>query len=152
MDGPWFPPSFESQFPDVKYGEALLPAGKGGSVSVVGGEDIVMFQQSQNKAAAAEFMRYMLSLDVQMQMATVGQMPVLSATTDSTNLAKLPAYFSVFLEQLKTAQARTPIANWTKMEQILTDAGTAILNGSVTPQAGLDAAAAQIDPLMPASQ
>lgn len=149
MDGPWFPPSFEAQFPDVKYGAAPLPAGKGGSISVVGGEDIVMFQQSQNKEAAAEFMRFMLSLDTQMQMATVGQMPVLTATTDAANLAKLPTYFGVFLEQLKTAQARTPIANWTKMEQILTDAGTAILNGSVTAQAGLDAAAAQIDPLLP---
>ncbi len=152
LEGPWFPPSFASQFPDVQYGTALMPAGKGGSISVVGGEDIVMFQQSQNKAAAAEFMSYMLSLDVQMQMASVGQMPVLQATTDSANLAQLPEYFGIFLEQLKTSQARTPIANWTKMEEILTNAGTAILNGTVTVQAGLDDASSQIDPLLPVAQ
>ncbi len=149
LDGPWFPPSFSQQFPDAEYGMALMPAGKGGSVSVVGGEDIVMFQQSQNKEAAAEFLRYMLSLDTQMQMASVGQMPVLQATTEADNLAKLPEYFGIFLQQLQTAKARTPVANWTKIEQILTDAGTGILNGTTTAQEGLDAATAKIDPLLP---
>ena len=148
LDGPWFPPAFESQFPDAKYGMALMPAGKGGSVSVVGGEDIVMFQQSQQKEAAAEFMRFMLSMDTQMQMGSIGQMPVLSATSDPANLAKLPDYFGIFLQQLQTAKARTPVANWTKMEQILTDAGTGIINGTTTAQDGLDAAAAKIDPLL----
>lgn len=149
LEGPWFPPSFKQQFPDVKYGMALMPAGPGGSISVVGGEDITMFQQSKNKEAAAEFIRYMLSLETQMQMATVGQMPVLTASTSSENLSKLPDYFGIFLEQLKTAQARTPVANWTKIEQILTDAGTAILNGKGTVQANLDDAVSKITPLLP---
>jgi len=152
LDGPWFPPSFATQFPDVKYGMALMPAGKGGSISVVGGEDIAIFQQSKNKAAAAEFIRFMLSMDTQMQMASIGQMPVLKATTQGDNLAKMPAYFAIFLQQLNTAQARTPVPFWTKMEQMLSDAGTAILNGTVTPQAGLDDAAAKIDALFPKTQ
>ncbi len=75
LEGPWFPPLFGSQFADKEYGMALMPAGDGGSISVVGGEDIVMFQQSQNKAAAESFMRYLLSEDVQLKLATTGQMP-----------------------------------------------------------------------------
>ncbi len=149
LEGPWFPPSFKTQFPDVQYGMALMPAGKGGSISVVGGEDINMFTQSKNKEAAAEFIRFMLSMDTQMQMASVGQMPVLTATTDSANLSKLPDYFGIFLQQLKNAKARTPVPNWTKIEQILSDDGTAILNGKMTPQAGMDDAAKKIDPLLP---
>ncbi len=152
LEGPWFPPSFGKQFPDVKYGMALMPSGKGGSISVVGGEDITMFQQSQNKEAAAEFIRFMLSMDTQMQMATVGQMPVLTASSQGDTLQKLPDYFGIFLEQLKNAQARTPVANWTKIEQIISDNGTAILNGKLTPQAGLDDAAAKVDPLLPKAQ
>ncbi len=148
LEGPWFPPSIKSQFPDLQYGMALMPAGKGGSVSVVGGEDIVMFQQSKNKEAAAEFMRFMLSLDTQMQMATVGQMPVLKTAAEGDNLAKLPEYFGIFLEQLQTSKARTPVATWTKIEQIITDTGTGILNATTTVQAGLDAAVAKIDPLL----
>lgn len=148
LEGPWFPPSFKGQFPDVKYGLALMPAGKGGSVSVVGGEDIVMFQQSANKEAAAKFISFMLSLDTQMQMATVGQMPVLKASSEGENLAKLPEFFGIFLQQLETSKARTPVANWTKIEQFITDAGTGILNGTTTVQEGLDAAVVNIDPLL----
>ncbi|HTX80110.1 MAG TPA: extracellular solute-binding protein [Longilinea sp.] len=148
LDGPWFPPSFKSQFPDVKYGMALMPAGKGGSVSVVGGEDIVMFQQSKNKEAAAKFIDFMLSIDTQMQMASVGQMPVLKAANEGDNLAKLPDYFGIFFKQLENAKARTPVSNWTKIEQIISDAGTAILNGTTPVQQSLDGAVTQIDPLL----
>lgn len=148
LEGPWFPPSFKGQFPDVKYGMALMPAGKGGSISVVGGEDIVIFQQSKNKEASAKFVSYMLTLDTQMQMATVGQMPVLKAASEGENLSKLPDFFGVFLQQLETAKARTPVANWTKIEQIITDAGTGILNGTTGVQDGLDGAVTQIDPLL----
>ncbi len=147
-EGPWFPSSFGSQFPDVEYGMTLMPAGKGGSVSVVGGEDIVMFQQSENKEAAAKFISFMLSLDTQLQMATVGQMPVLKASTEAENLSQMPEYFGIFLQQLNTSKARIPVANWSKIETIMTDTGTGILNGTTTVQEGLDAAVTQIDPLM----
>ena len=44
----------------MKLAGTTIPAGPGGSVSVVGGEDIVMTKSSKNKAAAAEFTRFML--------------------------------------------------------------------------------------------
>ena len=34
-----------------------MPAGDGGSISVIGGENIVMFENSENKEAAMEFLR-----------------------------------------------------------------------------------------------
>lgn len=148
LEGPWFPPSFAGQFPDVEYGMALMPAGPGGSISVVGGEDIAMFQQSKNKDAAAKFISFMLSLDTQLQMATVGQMPVLKVSSEGDNLAKLPDYFGIFLEQLATAKARTPVPNWTKIETIISNYGTAILNGTTPVQEALDAAVSEIDPLL----
>jgi multiple sugar transport system substrate-binding protein len=148
LDGPWFPPAFEKQFPNKQYGLAPMPAGKGGSVSVVGGEDIVMFQQSQHKEAAAEFIRFMLSMDTQLKMGSIGQMPVLKASTEGDNLKQLPAYFSAFLDQLKTAKARSPHPAWSKMEEILTNAGSAILSGTTPVQKALDDAAAKMDPLI----
>jgi len=151
FEGPWFPPYFDKQFPEVKYGLALIPAGDGGSVSVVGGEDIVMFQQSTKKEAAAEFMRYMLSEDVQLKWAGQGQVPVLKSAIDS-DIIKNHAFFGVFLEQLKTAKARTPHPLWSKMEEITTNVGNAILNGTVVTQAALDEAAAKIDVLLTPAQ
>lgn len=151
FEGPWFPPSFEKQFPDKEYGLALLPAGAGGSISVVGGEDIVMFQQSTKKEAAAEFMRYMLSEEVQLQWASQGQVPVLKSAIDSDYI-KDHAFFGIFLEQLKTAKARTPNPAWSKMEEITTNVGNAILNGTGDTKALLVEAAAKLDALLAPAQ
>lgn len=148
IEGPWFPPIFQGQFPDKQYGLALMPAGKGGPVSVVGGEDIVLFQQSTQKDAALEFMKYMLSEDVQLKMVSTGQMPVLKSAIDSDTIKNHP-YFGIFLEQLKTAKARTSHPNWNKIEEIMTNTGAAILTGKVDVQKGLDDAVKQIDLLLP---
>lgn len=148
LEGPWFPAMFEAQFPEKEYGMALLPAGGGGSVSVVGGEDIVLFQQSQNKDAAVKFLEYLLSEDVQLQLATTGQMPVLKSVIES-DFVKEHDFFGIFLEQLETAKARTPHPNWSRIEEIMTNTGTAILNGTVGVQEGLDEAVQLMDPLLP---
>jgi multiple sugar transport system substrate-binding protein len=148
LEGPWFPALFEGQFPDKEYGLALMPAGVGGSVSVVGGEDIVLFQQSQNKAAAIRFLEYLLSEDVQLQLATTGQMPVIKSAIDS-DFVQNHDFFGIFLEQLATAKARTPHPNWSQIEEILTNTGTAILNGTISVENGLDDAVEMMDPLLP---
>ncbi len=145
LDGPWMFPIFGKAYPNFKLKTALVPAGPGGSVSVVGGEDIVMSQSSKNKAAAAEFIRFMLSPWTQTQMAHAGQMPVRSDV--SKQLTKINAYFGIFAQQLKTAQPRTPSPNWSKIDTILGNAvATAIKGGSV--QGALDDAAKQVDALL----
>ncbi len=126
LEGPWFPPAFGGQFPDKKYGMALMPAGKGGSISVVGGEDIVLFQQSTHKEAAMEFMKFMLSEETQLKMVSTGQMPVLTSAIDSDTI-KNHEFFGIFLEQLKTAKARTPHPNWSKIEEIMTNTGSSLV-------------------------
>ncbi|MBI5290269.1 MAG: extracellular solute-binding protein [Chloroflexi bacterium] len=146
LDGPWMPPLFASQYPDKAIDFALMPAGKGGPISVVGGEDIALFQQSQNQEAAAEFVRYMLSPETQLALAEAGQVPVRADVADQA--VKAHPYFQIFFDQLKTARARLPHPNWPKIESILTDAGQVILRGEKTPQAALDEAAAKIDPLL----
>lgn len=147
LEGPWFPPIFEGQFPSKPYGMALVPAGAGGSVSVVGGEDIVMFQQSQNKDAAAEFIRFMLSEETQLKLATVGQMPVLTSVIETDEIQN-HAFFGVFLEQLETAKARTPHQNWTRMEDAYNQAGSAFLSGELTFEQALGETATYIDSLL----
>ncbi|RPI32899.1 MAG: extracellular solute-binding protein [Chloroflexota bacterium] len=147
LEGPWFPPIFDGQFPDKPYGMALKPAGEGGSISVVGGEDIVMFQQSQHKEAAAEFIRFMLSEEVQLKWATAGQMPVIASVVDTDEI-KNHAFFGIFLEQLKTAKARTPHPNWSKIEEAYNQAGSAFLAGELTFEEALGETAKLVDGLL----
>jgi multiple sugar transport system substrate-binding protein len=145
LDGPWMFPIFAKAYPTFKLKTATVPAGPGGSISVVGGEDIVMSQSSKHKAASEAFIRFMLSPWAQTQMAHAGQMPVRSDV--SKQLTKINAYFGIFAQQLKTAKPRTPSPNWAKIDTILGNAvATAIKGGSV--QGALDDAAKQIDGLL----
>jgi multiple sugar transport system substrate-binding protein len=145
LEGPWFQPFFGT---DKAYGYALMPAGPAGSVSVVGGEDIVMFQQSQNKEAAAEFIRFMLSEETQLTLTQVGQMPVIESALE-TDTIQNHDFFAIFLEQLESAKARTPHPNWSKIEETYTLAGGAYLLGEMSFEDAFGEAAAVIDGLLP---
>ena len=78
LEGPWMPGIFNNQFPELTFSFTPVPAGPAGSQSVVGGEDIVVFNTTENKEAALAFVRHMLSEETQLAMGKVGQMPVLS--------------------------------------------------------------------------
>ncbi len=145
LDGPWMFPIFRSAYPEFKLQTALVPAGAGGSVSVVGGEDIVMTKASKHQQAAEQFIRFMLSPWAQTQMAHAGQMPVRTDVTKQ--LTKINAYYAIFEQQLRTARPRTPSPNWPQIDTILGNAvATAMKSGNT--QGALDSAAHQIDGLL----
>lgn len=145
VDGPWMPAIFAAQYPDFQYGLANFPAGPGGSVSVVGGENIVLFEASKNKEAALAFMQFVTTPAPQLDMATTGQMPVLAELTTSTDV---PEYFPTFLTQLQTAQPRTPSPAWPKIDEAVGNAVLLALTGELDAQSALDDAAATVDELL----
>ncbi len=145
LEGPWMPGIFANQFPDLEYELAPVPAGPAGSASVVGGENIVVFKQTQNKEAALAFTRFMVSEEAQLAMGAVGQMPVLESLASH---AALPDFYGVFQEQLKTAKARTPVPAWPKIDEAVTNAVLKALRGDASVQEALDEAATQVDALL----
>jgi len=146
-NGPWTYPIIQGQFPDKQIYAAPFPAGEAGSIDVVGGEDVVLFKQSKHPAEAMEFLRFLLSSEYQLKMAETGQIPVLLDAANSDYMQDHP-YYPVFMEQLKTARARPAHPAWSKMDEIITEAGQLILRQEMTPQAALDQAAAKIDALL----
>jgi len=146
-NGPWMYPIFEAQFPDKELHASLFPAGDGGSINVVGGEDIVLFKQSEHPEEAMEFIRFVLSPQYQLKMAEVGQLPVRLDLIESDYIKNHP-YCGIFLEQLRTSKSRTAHPAWQKMDEIITNAGQLILRGEKMAQEALDDAAAQIDALL----
>jgi multiple sugar transport system substrate-binding protein len=146
-NGPWTYPILEGQFPDFTFSATAFPAGPGGSIDVVGGEDINLLSQSKHPEEAMEFIRFLLSQEYQLKMLEVGQIPVRSDIMETDAVINHP-YVGAFLEQLKTSKARTAHPAWSEMDQILTDAGQYILREEKTPQQALDDAAAAIDALL----
>jgi multiple sugar transport system substrate-binding protein len=147
LDGPWMYPIAEAQYPDFKIQATQMPAGEGGSISVVGGENVVLFSGSKHPEEAMEFLRFTQSDDYQLKMSEVGQLTVIPALLENEYFQNHP-YYSVFLTQLETAKARTPHPAWSQMEEVLSDAGQLILRGEASPQEALDAAAEEIDALL----
>jgi multiple sugar transport system substrate-binding protein len=145
LEGPWMPGIFKNQFPDLKYEYATVPAGPGGTASVVGGENIVVFKATDNKEAALAFTRFMVSEEAQLAMGKIGQMPVLQSLAGN---AELPDYYPVFQEQLKTAKARTPVPAWPKIDETVSNAVLKALRGEAEVQVSLDEAATAIDALL----
>jgi multiple sugar transport system substrate-binding protein len=146
LDGPWMFPIFAKAYPSFHLRTTLVPEGPGGSVSVVGGEDIVITQSSKHKAAGETFVRFMLSPWAQTQMAHAGQMPVRTDVTKQ--LTKINSYYGIFIKQLKTARPRTPSPNWPKIDSVLGNAVAAAIKGSESTQQALTDAARQIDALL----
>lgn len=146
LDGPWMYPIFASQYPDFTLNAAQVPQGAGGSISVVGGEDIVLTQSSKNQAAATEFMRYMVSEEAQLAMAKVGQMPVLANLGDK--LTSVNAYYAPFVTQLATARPRPVTPAWSEIDAMLQDEVRSALKGDKSVKSALDEAASKADALL----
>jgi multiple sugar transport system substrate-binding protein len=146
LDGPWMYPIFQSQYPDFTLKDAPVPAGAKGSVSVVGGEDVVLTKASKNKPAAEAFLKYLLSSDAQLAMAKVGQMPVLKDL--GSKLTDIQPYYAQFATQLQTAKPRPVTPAWTQIDSILQDDVRAAIKGDMTVKAALDDAATKADALL----
>ncbi|WP_024286509.1 extracellular solute-binding protein [Cellulomonas sp. KRMCY2] len=149
LDGPWMRDIWTGQYPDFTPIYAPVPAGDGGSVSVVGGEDIVIPASSSNQDAAAEFVRFTQSDEFQLAMAQVGQMPVVESAGSAA--AQADPFYEPFATQLATAKPRLAIPQSSEVDTILSTELTPAFDGSTTVQVALTRAAEQIDALLASS-
>jgi ABC-type glycerol-3-phosphate transport system substrate-binding protein len=146
LDGPWMFAIFGSAYKNTQVAGTTIPAGPGGSISVVGGEDINMTHTSKHKNEALQFLRFMDSPWAQNQMARAGQMPVIKSLT--AKLVKIHPYYSIYLKQIATARPRTPSPHWNQIDQILQTEIAKAFKGDESVQQALTSAASQIDPLL----
>lgn len=145
LEGPWKTAELEGAYPDFKYGTSDMPAGAGGSHSVLGGEDIAMFKGADTEGAWL-FMKFMTSEFAQTEMAKCGQIPVNKTALESDTVKD--AAFAPFLEAITTAVARPPVAAWSEIDNALSVAMTDIIVNGADVQATLDALAAEVDAML----
>ncbi len=145
LEGPWKSAELAGAYPDVAYGTAPIPAGAGGSVSVLGGEDIAMFNTA-NQEAALKFIQFMTGEYAETEMAKCGQIPVNKAALESDTVKN--AAYAPFIQAIQTAKARPTVAAWSEMDNALTAAMTAVVTGEKTAQQAMDELAVQFDALL----
>lgn len=83
----------------------------------------------------------------QIQMAKAGMIPTTLSAMEKVDVSESP-YVEVYMEQLKTANPRTPSAEWSTIEDILNRAFEEVLRGAKTAQSALDDAATENDQLL----
>lgn len=151
LDGPWKIAEMAGAYPDFKYATTGMPAGDGGSVSVLGGEDISLFNTSADasvKEAAWKFAKFMTAEFAQTEMAKCGQIPVNKTALESDTVKN--AAFAPYLEAIKTAKSRPTVASWSEIDSELNAAVTSVVNGEKTAQDAMDELATKVDGLLAA--
>ena len=139
FEGPWAPFNEEEQIVP-----ALIPTYNGKSASVVGGENVVMFTASDKQEAAWQFVQFMMTEEVQLMLLEVGVIPTLKILRGSEQVQADPKW-SVYMEQLESAQSRIPTPQATAVGQYWSDAMNMIFLEGTDVQQTLTEAAALID-------
>jgi len=150
LDGPWMSAIWQGQYPKFKPTYSQVPAGPGGSISVVGGEDINVTTASKNPDAAMKFIKFTQSADYQLAMAKTGQMSVVKSL-DAQEASSVPA-FAPYIKQLQTAKPRPSVPQAPAIDTVLQDELTKAFQGKVSVQDALTKAAGQIDSLLTATK
>ncbi len=143
-DGPWFFTSVETSF---KKQATILPEGDGGSVSVVGGEGVVMLEGTKYKEESWVFMQYLMSDEAQLKMAKAGVIPATQTALSLMNTDE-NEFLGAFIEQLETAQSRIPSENYIEIDNLLGQVFERVIRGDSTAEELLPEVAKTIDTLL----
>lgn len=146
-DGPWFY-SIQDKSVTSKDTIAQMPSGSAGSISVVGGEDLVMFANGKHKDAAWTFMNYLAASEFPQKTMALDSdcLPTYLPVANLSDITSDPV-MKVYIEQTKTAWARIPNAHFSKMDDDISKGFEKVFRHQGTPQAVLDDLAKQLDAL-----
>jgi len=148
-DGPWFFSLIGDADTKDKMIPALIPAGPDGlSHSVIGGEDLVIFNGAKQPEAAWKFVQFLTSTEIQLLLAKqTGQIPTNKEAAQSPELQDV-WYLKAYIDQLENAYARTPSANANKINDAIGAAFESVFRGKAKSKEALDKAAALVDKLL----
>jgi multiple sugar transport system substrate-binding protein len=147
FDGPWKYAELRGGHSDfTDYATTTMPKGKGGSIQVLGGEDISITSEA-NADYAWKFVKFMTSEFAQVEMGKVGQIPVNKTALNNEEITSIKD-FTVFLEAIKSSRPRPAISDWSKVDQLINDAFTVAMIGNKSPEEALKEAAQNIDKLL----
>lgn len=149
-DGPWGVNTYKTMKPPFTgYGLAQLPAGAGGSASIVGGEDLAIAAGGHNIPATIKFVKFLTSPFAQVAMAKAGDMSAYA--TDAKAEVKAEPYLKVFATQLLTAKARPVTAGYAQLDTDFSNQLQEVLAGKESVSQAMNTAAKEANSALAAS-
>jgi multiple sugar transport system substrate-binding protein len=148
IDGPWAVPTYR-QDKFTGYGMALFPAGSGGSVSTVGGEDLVIARDAPHLADSIKLAQFLAGRYAQLQMANQGDLAGYS--TDSAGEIQAQPYLNIFIQQLKTARARPVAPGYSELDADFQAELQEVLAGNLSVSDAMNTAAQEANAALAAN-
>ena len=141
ISGPWHMSILDDQAGEAfreKWGVAHMPVEETGA-SFVGGSDLAVFKDSENRDAAWKFADYLTQPEVQQKWyEEVSALPAVSSAWDSGALADDEA-LAVFGAQLEDAQSPPTIATWEEVASAIDSQLEKVVVGGEDPAAAVAA-------------
>ncbi|MCG3158091.1 MAG: sn-glycerol-3-phosphate-binding periplasmic protein UgpB [bacterium] len=152
LDGPWNLPRYRG-FRHIDWAIAPLPAGPAKRATIVGGEYLAIFKQSQHPQEAWTFVKWILKPETQAEWSMKsGYLPVRHAAT------KIKAYqdflqanpgLKVYVDQLDFGQSPRPVDfHGLEITRLMAEAIEKATLGKQDPKTVLDEAAAKANQLL----
>ena len=116
------------------------PRGPGGSVSVVGGEDLVIAKGGKHLADTIKFVQFLQSPFAQLAMADAGDM---AAYKTENNAEGLNPALRIFAKQLLTARARPVTQAYAELDTAFSNEVAQMLAQKISVDDGLNIATQQ---------
>lgn len=147
LDGPWFYSSNKAtDLANVEFGE--MPAGSAGSISVVGGEDLVLFNSGKHNAEAWTYAQFLVGEYAQKTMAIkAGLIPTVKSVANEPDVMATPN-MPIFVKQLDSAVARTPSPAWEQMSDKIGTCFEAIIRHKEDAKTAMNELAPELDALL----
>ena len=150
ISGPWDIEALQTNFPDLDFGVAPIPAKTGfDSISNIGGENLVIYKNSAKPDLAYKLVEYLTNPTGDAIMAGVtGNFATNIAAAESLDYTADP-YLSAFATQLQTAVGRPTLNDWLKVnDEVIGAALDEILVSGGKPGEVLPAASKHADQIL----
>lgn len=157
MDGPWNLPRFNRILKNLEWRFAPLPAGPEKQATIVGGEYLVIFKQSDYPEEAWTFIKWIIQPEIQAKWAMEsGYLPIRESANDVPEFKeylKDHPNFKVFVDQMEVAQVQRPIDyHGLQITRHIAQAIEEATLGGQQPKVALDRAAEKSNKLLQSVQ
>jgi multiple sugar transport system substrate-binding protein len=152
LDGSWLF-GYRKDAP-FQWGIAAVPYPEGGkTASNTGGEHLILFNNSKNKAAAWEFMKFLTSTDTQLRWdKTTGFMPIMKSVGDNPDYLKWATETEPrmlpFIQGMPFTHARPATPLYNQVSDAFSREIQKAMLGEATPQDALTAAEKAVNDIL----
>jgi multiple sugar transport system substrate-binding protein/arabinogalactan oligomer/maltooligosaccharide transport system substrate-binding protein len=147
--GPWHVNMLKESQPQIdgKWAVANVPADKA-SVSMAGGSSLVISKDSEHKAAAKDFIKYLTDTKGQADWyKRTNDLPANTSAWTSGELAN-DETLQVFKKQMDTAKASPTLPNWSEITDKVDQAIEKVTQGKASAEDALKTAQSEIEALV----